>query len=68
MYASMWCALPLGGVPCRHLFVVTATGMNMVVGSHDIHVGKLLASEDETRAAEIRAMADIIENRRRGER
>ena len=40
----------------------------MVVGSHDIHVGKLLGSEDETRAAEVRAMTDIIENRRRGER
>ena len=43
-------------------------GMNIVVGSHDIHVGKLLGREDETRAAEIRAMSDIIENRRREER
>ena len=40
----------------------------MVVSSHDIHVGKLLGSEDETRAAEIRAMTDIIETRRSGER
>lgn len=48
--------------------VLLCSGMNIVVGSHDIHVGKLLGREDETRAAEIRAMSDIIESRRREER
>lgn len=43
-------------------------GMNTVVGSHDIHVGKLLGREDETRAAEFRAMAEIVDSRRSEER
>eukprot|EP00903_Cladosiphon_okamuranus_P006381 g6246.t1 len=51
-----------------NLLIDRDTCMNVVVGSHDIHVGKLLGREDETRAAEIRAMTDIIENRRREER
>lgn len=45
-----------------------ASGMNVVVGSHDIHVGKLLAREDETRAAELRGMSDVIDARQAGER
>jgi hypothetical protein len=35
--------------------------MASVVGSHDIHIGKLLAREDETRAAETRGMATVID-------
>ncbi|CBN75927.1 Protein phosphatase 1, regulatory subunit, and related proteins [Ectocarpus siliculosus] len=51
-----------------NLLIDRDTCMNIVVGSHDIHVGKLLGREDETRAAEIRAMSGIIESRRREER
>ncbi|CAM9985728.1 unnamed protein product [Discosporangium mesarthrocarpum] len=42
--------------------------MNSVVGSHDIHVGKLLAREDETRAAESKDMLDIVSSRATEER
>lgn len=45
-----------------------AAGMNTVTNSHDTHVGKLLGKEDETRATEVRSMADIVESRRREER
>ncbi|KAG5188451.1 protein phosphatase 1 [Tribonema minus] len=41
--------------------------MTSVVGSHDAHVGKLLAREDETRAAEARNMADIVDGYSRAE-
>ncbi|CAM9309546.1 unnamed protein product [Scytosiphon promiscuus] len=50
-----------------NLLIDRDTCMNIVVGSHDIHVGKLLGREDETRAAEARAMSDIIDNRQRDE-
>lgn len=53
---------------CSPVGCVLCAGMNIVVGSHDIHVGKLLGREDETRAAEARAMSDIIDNRQREER
>ena len=42
--------------------------MNTVTSSHDLHIGKLLGKEDETRASEVRAMTEIVESRREEER
>jgi hypothetical protein len=44
-----------------NLIIDRDTCMASVVGSHDIHIGKLLAREDETRAAETRGMATVID-------
>ncbi|CAM9289298.1 unnamed protein product [Phaeothamnion confervicola] len=51
-----------------NLLVDRDTCMNAVSGSHDIHVGKLLAREDETTARESRATADAVAGRARAER
>lgn len=70
-YPVLFLEMKRDGLGCcvhRCLSRPPSAGMNIVVGSHDIHVGKLLGREDETRAAEIRAMSDMIENRRREER
>eukprot|EP00953_Heterococcus_sp_UTEX-ZZ885_P004727 3037-Heterococcus_DN1.PRE.6 len=44
-----------------NLIIDRDTCMASVVGSHDIHIGKLLAREDETRAAETRGMATVVD-------
>lgn len=68
IFIERWAVGPPVIAPPVLSLLVVRSGMNIVVGSHDIHVGKLLGREDETRAAESRAMSDIIETRRREER
>ncbi|CAM9261125.1 unnamed protein product [Ascophyllum nodosum] len=51
-----------------NLLIDRDTCMNTVTSSHDLHIGKLLGKEDETRASEVRAMTEIVESRREEER
>jgi hypothetical protein len=50
-----------------NLVIDRDTCMNSVVGSHDIHVGKILSSEDEVRAAEGRQMQENLDDAQRQE-
>ena len=56
LMSLLWCLL----IDCT-CYYDRDTCMASVVGSHDIHVGKLLAREDETRAAETRGMTSVVD-------